>query len=122
MFNAALFKRLSTSFVLFITLALSQMAWSHGGTHTTVDAKQAVSISQSAASKMSKKNYGLSFGQLPVSWAGVKASDISLKQELKNFFVMAVNNPQEGKTLYVLVGKNGDVYDANFTGEFSKAE
>ena len=34
--------------------------------------------------------------------------------------VMAVENPKESRTLFVLMSENGSVYDANFTGVFGR--
>ncbi|GAB1268107.1 hypothetical protein NBRC116493_13600 [Aurantivibrio infirmus] len=61
---------------------------------------------------------GLGFGKLSDSWSSLTIEDTKLHHSGAGYHIVAVTNTAEGKTLYILMSKTGDLYDANFTGEF----
>lgn len=56
---------------------------------------------------------------LPESWREVQAKNAKLYKNGDGYYIVTVENAKEQKTLYVLMTSNGDVYGANFTGEFA---
>lgn len=69
---------------------------------------------------MSVKDGGLGFGKLPESWGKVPAKNVKLNKKGNGYYIVAVTNDTEKKTLYVLMSAEGEAYDVNFTGEFKK--
>lgn len=83
-----------------------------------VSDQTAPAVGKSAAAEFSKKDSGLSFGKLPSSWADVPLKNATIFKKLPEVYIIAVKNDKENKTLYVLLSSEGEVYDANFTGQF----
>ena len=86
--------------------------------HAHVSDQSAPSVGLKTAADLSKKDAGLGFGQLPSSWSEVPVQNAKLHKKGKGYFIVAVTNDKEKKTLYVLMSDEGKAYDANFTGEF----
>ncbi|MFQ3244459.1 MAG: putative carbohydrate-binding protein with CBM5 and CBM33 domain [Arenicella sp.] len=82
----------------------------------------ALIIAQRATTSMSKKDAGLGFGQLNDSWSERPKIDLSMHKQGKGYYVVSVLNSNEEKTVYVLMSNFGEVYDANFIGEFNGIE
>jgi len=78
----------------------------------------AVIIAQRAASRMSKTDVGLGFGQLSESWSAIPDDGLSIYKKGSGYYVVSVRNDTEKKTLFVLMSNVGEVYDANHSGEF----
>ena len=78
----------------------------------------AISLAQRTTNSMTKKDAGLGFGQLSESWTSIPTEDMSVHKKGYGYYVVAVPNTTESKTLYVLMTDTGRVYDANMTGEF----
>ncbi len=78
----------------------------------------AMSLGKDVASQLSMKDGGLGFGKLPASWNSVPPKNIKLHKKGEGYHIVSVVNEGEKKTLYVLMSTEGEVYDANFTGEF----
>jgi len=85
-----------------------------------ISATQAQSNGLKAAKVFSDIDAELGFGKLPQSWSKLSSAQTKLHASGKGYYVVAVENEAEGKTLYVLMSNTGDLYDANFTGEFPK--
>ena len=83
----------------------------------------ALIVAQRATTSMSRKDAGLGFGQLQESWSAVPKEDLVIHKKGSGYYVVSVlNKKEEKKTLYVLMSDSGEVYDANFTGEFDGIE
>lgn len=82
----------------------------------------ALIVAQRAAKSMSRKDAGLGFGKLSESWSNVPREDLTMYKQGIGYYVASVLNKNEEKTLFVLMSDSGEVYDANFTGEFSGIE
>lgn len=85
-----------------------------------ITAKQAQSNGLKVAKVFSDIDAELGFGKLPASWSELTSAQSTLHASGAGYYIVAVENKAEGKTLYVLMSNTGDLYDANFTGEFPK--
>ena len=106
----------------FVILALSLFAsqtFAHGNhKHRPVDEKEAMQVAKGAAEHLTTKDVGLGFGQLADSWNSLTEAELTVHKKTEDHYIIAVVNPEEKKTLYVLMSNSGEVYDVNFSGEF----
>ena len=105
-------------FMIGVVLLLSTSLSIAHGNHEKVSAEEAMLIAQKAVSNMVKKDAGLAFGKLPESWLTTKNADMKVVSEGKGFYIVSVLNTSKNETLFFLIAKSGEVYDANFTGTF----
>ncbi|MGH1470314.1 MAG: DUF6488 family protein [Cellvibrionaceae bacterium] len=109
--------------LIFTLLLSAQLVFSHGDHEhpkqamTEMDAQIA---GLKAAKVFSEVDSGLGFGKLPESWSVLTGSDTKIHMSGKGYFIVAVSNEAEAKTLYVLMSSTGDLFDANFNGNFPK--
>lgn len=111
------------SFLFFILLFIGQVAFAGGDHHShshAITDSQALTRGAKVAEKLSQEDIGLPIGQLPESWASVPASNVSIHKKGQGYYIVAVENEAEGKTLFVLMSSHGKPYDANFSGVFPK--
>ena len=115
-------KTLASTILFSITLFLTQLAVAHGEHEyqepVVIPESVALIVAQRATTSMSKKDSGLGFGQLSESWSAVPKEDLAIYKKGVGYYVVSVLNQNEGKTLYLLMADNGEVYDANLIGEF----
>lgn len=88
---------------------------SHG--HSITD-DQALSFAADVAKHLSMKDVGLEIGQLPPSWASTPKENLAISKRGHGYYIVAVKNKTEKKTLFVLMSSQGEAYDANFSGVF----
>jgi hypothetical protein len=98
----------------------TQNALAHGGGHGPISQFKAVSIALDAADQFTTFDSGLAFGQLESSWKGLPRDTSKVVTKSKEYYIVSVENKADSKTLFVLMSVAGDIYDANFTGEFPK--
>lgn len=111
--------KLVTSLFLLCFLFSAQLSTAHGPHgHEKITEFAATGIASDVATHLSTIDGGLGFGKLPESWGKIKTGSVKLHKKGEGYFIMAVTNNIEKKTLYVLMSTTGDVYDANFSGEF----
>ena len=103
---------------IFTGLLAISTAWGHGGSHQPISAEKAQKVGLSVSKQFVKSDPGLGFGKLPESWAKLTAEQTTLYKKGKGYYIVKVNNPVEEKTLFVLMAISGEVYDANFSGDF----
>ncbi|HEY6528842.1 MAG TPA: DUF6488 family protein [Cellvibrionaceae bacterium] len=87
--------------------------------HDHISDQSAPSVGLKTAADLTKKDAGLGFGKLPASWAAVPVKNAKIHKKGKGYYVVAVANSEEKKTLYVLISDEGEAFDANFTGDFN---
>ena len=108
-------------FAVFILLILfvSQSLFAHGDhQHGVISESTAQTIALEVISNLSSRDAGLGFGQLPETWASMSLKNIAISNKGKGYYIVSVRNEMENNTLYILMSDGGDVYDANFNGEF----
>lgn len=103
---------------LLIFTAVSGQGWAHSEGHGIIDAKIARVTAVGAAGYFTVEDVGKPWGLLPTSWRGLSISQAELIAEVDGDFVVGVTNPETDELLYILVGSEGSVLDANFTGSF----
>jgi hypothetical protein len=106
--------------VLAGLLACTNQVMAHADhEHAYITETAAVAVGQKTVVSLTQKDAGLGFGKLPSSWAALSADKVKLKKNGTGYYIVAATNDAEGKTLYILMSsEDGEVYDANFTGEF----
>lgn len=106
-------------FALMISCVLfSATAFGHGGSHAPVPPEVAKQVAGNVAQQFTQQDPGLGFGKLPDNWSALPQDQISIFKQGKGYYIVEVKNAAEEKSLYVLMAISGEVYDANFTGEF----
>lgn len=105
---------------VFFALLMAQAVWAHEGhDHTPVSMKSAIELGLKAAQRYTETPSPFAVGKLPPSWAQVNKANASIFENGRGYYVVAIANPAEEKTLYVKIRLDGDVIGANYTGEFS---
>lgn len=104
--------------LLFTGMLFSASALAHQS-HVHLSDQSAPGVGLKAAADLTKKDAGLGFGKLPASWAAVPVKNAKIHKKGKGYYVVAVTNGEEKKTLYVLISDEGEAYDANFTADFN---
>ncbi|HEY9033784.1 MAG TPA: DUF6488 family protein, partial [Pseudomonadales bacterium] len=79
---------------------------------------EAINIARSVAVRLTESDQGMGFGRLDGSWTQLGANDTAISKSGPGYYIVALKNMAEDRTLYVLMSNTGDVYDANFTGLF----
>lgn len=114
------------SLLLSAALFISQYAAAHGDHEYQeprfISESVALIVAQRATTSMTRKDAGLGFGQLRESWSAISKDDMAIHKKGSGYYVVSVFNKGEEKTLYVLMSKTGEVYDANLIGEFDGIE
>ncbi|MFT7673175.1 MAG: hypothetical protein ACI845_001585 [Gammaproteobacteria bacterium] len=106
-------------FFILLTLIVSQPLFAHSEHgHGPISESTALTLALDVANYLSSQDAGLGFGQLPKTWASIPVKNISISKKGKGYYIVSVNNEKENNTLHILMSDGGDVYDANFTGEF----
>ncbi len=103
--------------ILFFVLHAAP-AVSHPGDHGPVDEKHAIEIAEDIARQFIEFDPGLGFGTLHPSWSSLRVSEKRLYKKGNGYYIISLSNTSQGKTLYILMSIEGEVYDANFTGVF----
>lgn len=104
---------LSLMFMLY-----SQSAQSHSGGHGPVSETQAIDIASFIVDQFINNNPGLGFGKLNRNWNDLQEDEKRIYKKGDGYYIVSATNRKEGKTLYILMSIAGEVYDANFSGEF----
>lgn len=113
-------KKLASIFLLGLLCNVPQVIAHDGHDHDPITEQAAISLGKEVATKLSTKDGGLGFGKLPDTWGKVPAKNVKLHKKGDGYYIVAVLNDTEKKTLYVLMSAEGEAYDANFTGDFKK--
>lgn len=105
--------------IAIVLVCFSQNAFSHGShAPTSVSKEAAFAIAEDVAEQFTAEDPGLGFGQLAETWNALPDNAIKMHVRNEAYYIIALKNAQENRTLYILMSAGGEVYDANFTGEF----
>jgi hypothetical protein len=111
--------KLKQLFALLISCVLfSASAFGHGGSHGPISPEKAQVVATKVANQFTSMDPGLGFGKLPLNWLDLPTAQSSLHTSGKGYYIIKLDNNDEKKSLYVLMSIAGEVYDANFSGEF----
>lgn len=117
-------KTLATFFLLSLLGTVQQVAAHADHDHAPATKKApiteqaAINTGKDVAVQLSMKDAGLGFGKLPASWSNLPAKNIKLHKKGEGYYIVSAANDEDKKTLFVLMSTEGEVFDANFTGEF----
>lgn len=100
------------------TALFSNTALGHGGSHHPISPQKAQVVAVKLANQFTTLDPGLGFGKLPQSWLDLPITQASIHASSQGYYIIKLNNNAEKKNLYVLMAVSGEVYDANFSGEF----
>ena len=112
-------KALLSIFTLILTLTCQPIFAHRVHAHGPININQAKSLAVRVSSESSTRDVGLEIGQLEKSWASLGVDNASMHKTGNGYYIVAVTNTKENKTLYVLMSNSGKIYDANFTGTFA---
>ena len=102
----------------FLVITQSQIVFAHGGGHGPISETRAIDVASFTVNQFVHFDSGLDFGKLNKSWNAISKDEKRIHRKGDGYYIVSATNKQEGKTLYVLMSIGGEVYDANFTGEF----
>jgi hypothetical protein len=102
----------------FLVMTQSQSVLAHGGGHGPISETRAIDVATYTVNQFVHFDAGLGFGKLNKNWNNISTDDKRIHRKGDGYYIVSATNKQEGKTLYVLMSIGGEVYDANFTGEF----
>lgn len=105
------------SLLMFCGAAMAHEGHNHGG---PVSMKRAQELGLEAAASFAIKDPGFGFGSLAKSWQSLTAENSQIHTNGRGYYIVAVSNPQEKRTLFVLLSLMGKIENANFSGEFEK--
>ncbi|WP_188152391.1 DUF6488 family protein [Teredinibacter waterburyi] len=117
--NSFLFTLAQSFVVCFSVLLFANAGYAHENHNKMpVSIKKALDIGLSTAHQYSREDSPFALKKLPVSWAALDQSAVKIHKNGRGYYIVSVENKAEAKTLYVLIALAGDVFDANFSGEF----
>ena len=96
----------------------SQNLFAHGGGHGPISETGAINVASFTVNQFINFDAGLGFGKLDKSWNNISTDEKRIHRKGDGYYIVSATNKKEGKTLYVLMSIGGEVYDANFSGEF----
>ncbi len=108
--------------LLLVWLIQPSSVLAHPGDHGPVNENQAMGIALYTADQLVEFDAGLGFGRLDASWQNLPVEVTRIHVRGNGYFIVGVENTFENRTLFVLMSDVGEVYDANFTGEFEGLE
>ena len=103
-----------------LVITNSQSLFAHGGGHGPISEPQAIDAATFVVNQFVRFDAGLGFGKLNKNWNDISADEKRIHKKGNGYYIVSATNKKEGKILYVLMSVAGEVYDANFSGEFPK--
>ena len=107
-----------TLLLTFLLMTCAQSVFAHSGGHSPVSETRAIEIASFTINQFIHFDAGLGFGKLHKNWNDISAEEKRIHKKGDGYYIVSATNKKEGKTLYVLMSVGGEVYDANFSGEF----
>ena len=105
--------------VLAIALSMWGLSGStHPEGHQILDDSIIREIATDVAADLVNSDAGREWGLLTQSWSLIPFEQTKIVANVDSYFVVAVDNLEEGEVLYVLIENDGSVLDVNFTGTF----
>jgi len=111
-------KMLTVAWSLAVLLGVALSAEAHPGGHGPITEERAIQLASLVATDLSERDLGLGFGQLDASWAKIPEDAKTIHVKQWDYIIVSLFHEKEARTLYILMSSGGDVYDANFSGEF----
>lgn len=102
------------------SVALAQVIEKPGDAPSAVlDEKSAVKAAVDGIKSLIRQGLPVDGSLLEPQWAQVPDEDTKVSRKGKGFYIVSILNKQdEGRELFVLISDRGEIFDANFSGEF----
>lgn len=111
--------RISALLTAFFLLQIPSAFAGSGHSHAPpIDDEGALTVASTTIKQLTTKDVGLGFGKLDDSWDAIAQDAKRIHTKEKRYYIVSAHHQQEGRTLFILMSSRGEVYDANFTGEF----
>lgn len=107
-----------TCLAVSLLVAAPQAAFAHSSGHGSIKPEEALLSAVDAVGYLAARKVDREWSPLPQSWAGLGSSSAKLLAVLDGDYVISVTNDEEGRVFYLLIGNNGALLDANYTGTF----
>jgi hypothetical protein len=75
-----------------------------------------------AVEALIQQKYEVGGEVLDESWARVTDNSKAIEKKGPDYMIVSVGHPSENKRLFLLFSNQGELYDANFTGNFEGLE
>ena len=112
-------QRLLRFFSALLLWLIPSLVQAHEGhDHAPVTMKKAVEIALAAArdfSRAAQPQFGLP--QLDQSWGSLPDNSAQIIENGRGYYLVQLDNPAQGKTLYVRILLDGRIEAANFSGD-----
>ena len=105
-----------------LLMAHAGAALAHPDGHGPISEERALALATLTAINLSASDLGLGFGQLDRSWTNLPETAKKIHKKEADYFIVSLFHEKEERTLYVLMTAEGDVLDANFSGDFPKLQ
>jgi hypothetical protein len=111
--------KLLASTVLAVSLLAAQAGYSHGDHEhdnpPAISEDAALDAAAKEISSLTTRGQMVDGQKLTESWQKVSPK---LSKKGEGYYIVSFDNPEQKKTLYVLMADYGKVYDKNFSGKF----
>ena len=104
--------------LLFLVMTHSQSVFAHGGGHGPISETRAIDVATYTVNQFALFDAGLGFGKLDKSWNDISTGEKRIHRKGDGYYIVSATNKMKGKTLYILMSIGGEVFDANFSGDF----
>ena len=89
------------------------------GTQTKLDDNGAIAAASKGVSAIIGQKQLIAGAALDAAWEKTASTAKSVSEKGKGYFIVKFDSQDTGKSLYLLLSDAGEVYDANYTGQFA---
>jgi len=101
-----------------IMLFSSQLIFAHGEGHALINEETAIIAASNNIATIIAQGIEIEGNKLNESWENIPGSDKAIHKKGNGYYIVSLENKVKGKTLYVLLSNQGELYDANYSGVF----
>ena len=110
------------AFLIFASLLFFlQDVYGHGGGshgHAPLNEQEAIISATEHIALIIKHKIPIEDGEVNSSWKKIPETNKSVSVKGDGYYIIAIEHPGQDKTLYLLITAYGELYDANFSGNF----
>lgn len=102
-----------------ISLIISvNVAFAHGGGHAPIKESQVIEYADKNIAIVVDQEIEIAGSKLDKSWLNIPASNKKIFKKGQGYYIVSLKDDKSNKTLYILLSKAGELYDANYNGKF----
>jgi hypothetical protein len=106
-------------FLYFFLLCYPLISSAHPGGHFNIAQGDVIPIASEHVMAIVKEGIEIpGIGKLDQSWNEVHPKHKKIIKKEIGYYIVSFAHPKEKKILYLLLSSSGDLYDANFSGQF----